>query len=71
MSFILACDYDGTLFANSWPEKGKPKQDIIDKVKEFKKYVYMLQWQTNYTMRELYFILIIENTDKWNVFKIT
>ena len=38
MPFILACDYDGTLYEGSWPDKGTPKQDIIDKVKEFKKY---------------------------------
>jgi hypothetical protein len=38
MSFILAVDYDGTLFRGSFPEKGEPRQDIIDKVKEFKKW---------------------------------
>lgn len=37
MPFILAVDYDGTLFEGSWPEKGDPKQDVIDKVKLFKK----------------------------------
>ena len=36
MPFILAVDYDGTLFSGSYPEIGDPKQDIIDKVKEFK-----------------------------------
>jgi hypothetical protein len=36
MPFILSCDYDGTLFSGSYPEKGEPKQDVIDKVKEFK-----------------------------------
>jgi L-rhamnose isomerase len=36
MPFILAVDYDGTLFEGSWPEKGAPRQDVIDKVKEFK-----------------------------------
>ena len=36
--FILAVDYDGTLFEGSYPEKGDPKTDVIDKVKEFKKY---------------------------------
>ncbi len=36
MPFILSVDYDGTLFEGSWPEKGAPKQDVIDKVKEFK-----------------------------------
>jgi len=36
MAFILAVDFDGTLFEGSYPEKGDPKQDIIDKVKQFK-----------------------------------
>ena len=36
MAFIIAIDYDGTLFTKSWPEKGDPKQDVIDKIKEFK-----------------------------------
>ena len=36
MPFTIAVDYDGTLFEGSWPEKGAPKQDVIDKVKEFK-----------------------------------
>jgi len=34
--FILAIDFDGTLFSGSYPDKGNPKQDIINKVKEFK-----------------------------------
>jgi len=34
--FILSVDFDGTLFEGSYPEKGAPKQDVIDKVKEFK-----------------------------------
>lgn len=38
MPFILAVDYDGTLFDKSWPDKGTPKHDVINKVKEFKKY---------------------------------
>jgi len=37
MPFILAVDYDGTLFNGSWPEGGSPKLDIVNKVKEFKK----------------------------------
>ena len=37
MPFILACDFDGTLFTKSWPKKGKPKKDIIKKIKEFKR----------------------------------
>jgi hypothetical protein len=36
MAFILAVDFDGTLFEDSWPACGKPKWDIINKVKEFK-----------------------------------
>lgn len=38
MPFILSVDYDGTLFEGSWPEKGNPKMEIIDKVKQFKKH---------------------------------
>lgn len=38
MPFILAVDFDGTLFEGSYPNKGEPKQDVIDKVKGFKKY---------------------------------
>lgn len=38
MSFVLAIDYDGTLFEGTWPEKGAPKYDVINKVKEFKKH---------------------------------
>ena len=33
--FILAIDFDGTLFEGSWPGIGSPKQGVIDKVKEF------------------------------------
>ena len=33
--FILAIDYDGTLFEGSWPEKGEPMKAVIDKVKKF------------------------------------
>ena len=35
MPFILGCDYDGTLFEDSFPKSGAPKQKIIDRVKEF------------------------------------
>ena len=35
MPFKIAVDYDGTLFEGSWPEKGAPNQDVIDKVKGF------------------------------------
>jgi hypothetical protein len=38
MPFILAADYDGTLFEDSFPESGAPKQNIIDRVKEFIEY---------------------------------
>jgi hypothetical protein len=38
MPFILSVDYDNTLFAGSYPKLGKPKTDIINKVKEFKKH---------------------------------
>ena len=38
MPFILACDFDGTLFTGSYPNKGAPKKDIIDKVKQFKEH---------------------------------
>ena len=33
--FVLAVDYDGTVFSGAYPEKGDPVQDVIDKVKEF------------------------------------
>ena len=36
MPFILAVDYDGTLFEGSWPDLGDPKEDVIAKVKKFK-----------------------------------
>jgi len=38
MPFILAVDFDGTLFDGDYPEKGNPKVDIINKIKEFKKH---------------------------------
>jgi hypothetical protein len=38
MAFILAVDFDETLFESSHPNKGKPKRDIINKVKEFKRH---------------------------------
>ena len=37
MKYIAAIDYDGTLFTKSWPELGEPRQEVIKKVKEFKK----------------------------------
>ena len=36
MPFVLAVDYDETLFESAFPKKGSPKEDIISKVKEFK-----------------------------------
>lgn len=33
--FIIAIDYDSTLFTKSYPEKGEPIKEVIDKVKEF------------------------------------
>lgn len=39
MPFILAIDFDGTLFIDGdYPNIGKPKWDIVNQVKEFKKY---------------------------------
>ena len=35
MAFIIAIDFDGTLFENNWPEIGKPKIEVINKTKEF------------------------------------
>tara|TARA_R110000824_G_scaffold8450_3_gene38488 strand:+ start:14819 stop:15172 length:354 start_codon:yes stop_codon:yes gene_type:complete len=35
MPFIIAVDYDDTLFTESFPEKGNPNQGVIDKVIEF------------------------------------
>jgi len=37
MSFILAIDYDGTLFSGSWPEIGAPRKEVIKQVKAFRK----------------------------------
>ena len=36
MSFILAMDFDGTLFEDDFPNIGPSKADIVAKVKEFK-----------------------------------
>lgn len=33
--FIISLDYDSTLFSGSFPEKGEPIKEVIDKVKEF------------------------------------
>lgn len=34
--YILAVDFDGTLFSGQYPQTEEPKWDIINKVKEFK-----------------------------------
>jgi len=34
--YILAVDFDGTLFSGQYPKTEEPKWDIINKVKEFK-----------------------------------
>lgn len=36
MPFILAVDYDGTLFEGTYPDKGNPRLDVIKKVLQFK-----------------------------------
>jgi len=36
MPFILAIDYDGTLFKGSYPDKGDPQIDVVEKAKQFK-----------------------------------
>jgi hypothetical protein len=33
--FIISIDYDSTLFSGSYPERGEPIKEVIDKVKEF------------------------------------
>ena len=38
MPFKVAIDYDSTLFHGSYPELGAPKEDVIAKAKELKKY---------------------------------
>lgn len=38
MPFILACDYDGSICADEFPGHGDFKEDIINKIKEFKKH---------------------------------
>ena len=37
MSYVLAVDYDGTLFEGSWPKLGDPVKDVIKQVKAFQK----------------------------------
>ena len=38
LPYIVAVDFDGTLCENAFPEIGKPKRDVIDTIKEYKKY---------------------------------
>ena len=38
MSFILSCDYDNTIVFDEFPGHGDFKLDIINQIKEFKKY---------------------------------
>lgn len=38
LPYIVAVDFDGTLCENAFPEIGKPKQEVIDAVKEYQKY---------------------------------
>jgi len=38
MPFIVAIDYDGTLFEGGHPDKGAPRIDVIEKAKQFKKF---------------------------------
>lgn len=36
-NFVIAIDFDDTLFTKSWPKKGDPRRDVIGKLKEFVK----------------------------------
>lgn len=36
MKYVLAVDYDGTLFEGNFPELGNPRKEVFKKVKEFK-----------------------------------
>lgn len=38
MAFILSIDYDGTCVADEFPGHGEFKEDIINKIKEFKQH---------------------------------
>ena len=35
--FVIAMDFDDTLFTRSWPKRGRPRKDVIAKLKEFVK----------------------------------
>lgn len=37
MDKIIAVDFDGTLVENAWPEIGRPRWDVIDRLKEEQK----------------------------------
>jgi hydroxymethylpyrimidine pyrophosphatase-like HAD family hydrolase len=37
MPFVIAVDYDDTLFAGTFGKDGPPNREVIEKVKEFKK----------------------------------
>jgi hydroxymethylpyrimidine pyrophosphatase-like HAD family hydrolase len=37
MAFVIAVDYDGTIFEDSWPKLGDPRQDVIKQIKKFRK----------------------------------
>ena len=36
MDKFIACDFDGTIFTNAWPEIGKPIPEVIEYLKEKK-----------------------------------
>ena len=36
MPFVIAADFDDTIFKNAWHSEGEPNPDVIDKLKEFK-----------------------------------
>jgi len=38
MLYILAVDYDGTLFEGTWPKLGSPREDVIEQTKAFIKH---------------------------------
>ena len=38
LPYIVAVDFDGTLCENAFPEIGAPKHDVIQTVKEYRKY---------------------------------
>lgn len=37
MKYIVAVDYDGTLFTDSYPNRGEPVLPVFEKVKEFQR----------------------------------